>query len=310
MRWAVFFYSQFIWSLFACTGTRTPTVSQVVPGSVQLQTTSDLYRFLTFGDNRYPLVSAHRGGAAPGYPENALETFDYQLSRQPMIIECDVAMSKDSVLVLMHDARLDRTTTGKGSLNQHTLSELQQLYLKDPVGSQTRYRIPELDAVLKWGKGRTLFTLDVKRGVPYQKVIEAVRRAGAEANVVIITYTADQAASVYRLAPELMISASIRKPDDLLRLNEYGVPDNRLVAFVGTSEPDEALYRLLHDHGIMCILGTMGNLDKQAGVKGDEVYYDLIARGADILSTDRPEQAGQQLQLFRRDKKIESPYVK
>src|SRR5690606_29169795 len=124
----------------------------------------------------------------------------------------------------------------------------------------------------------------------YEKVVEAVRRVGAEANVVIITYTADQAAAVYQRAPDLMISASIRKPDDLLRLNEYGVPDNRLVAFVGTSEPDEALYKLLHDHGIMCILGTMGNLDKRAGVRGDEVYYDLIARGADILSTDRPEQ--------------------
>ena len=310
MKWGFLFYSQLIWLLVACTGTRTSTVPQVVHGSVHLQTTADLYRFLTYRENRYPLVSAHRGGPAAGYPENALETFEYQLSKQPLIIECDVAMSKDSVLVLMHDARLDRTTTGQGSLKQHTFAELRQFYLKDPAGVQTHYRIPALDAVLKWGKGRTLFTLDVKRGVPYRKVIEAVRKAGAAANVVIITYTADQAAEVYRLAPELMISASIRKRDDLLRLNEYGVPDNRLVAFVGTSEAEEPLYGLLHDHGILCIVGTMGNLDQQAVTRGDEVYYDLIARGADILSTDRPEQAGQQLELFRRDKKIESPYIK
>ena len=92
MKLAFLFYSQFIALLFACTGTRTPAVSQVVPGSVQLQTTSDLYRFMTFGDNRYPLISAHRGGPVPGYPENALETFDYQISKQPLIIECDVSM--------------------------------------------------------------------------------------------------------------------------------------------------------------------------------------------------------------------------
>ncbi len=310
MKWAFLFYSQFIWLLVTCTGAQTSVVSRVAPGSVRLQTTDDLYRFLTYRENRYPLVSAHRGGPVAGYPENAIETFEYQLAKQPLIIECDVAMSKDSVLVLMHDDKLERTTTGKGLLKQHTVAELGQLYLKDPAGAQTRYRIPELGAVLKWGKGRTLFTLDVKRGVPYEKVIEAVRKAGAEANAVIITYTADQAAKVYRLAPELMISASIRKRDDLFRLNEYGVPDNRLVAFVGTSEPDEALYRLLHDHSIPCILGTMGNLDKQARTRGDEVYYDLIARGADVLSTDRPEQAGQQLELFRRDKKIESHYIK
>jgi glycerophosphoryl diester phosphodiesterase len=44
-------------------------------------------------------------------------------------------------------------------------------------------------------------------------------------------------------------------------------------------EPDSTYYTMLHDRKIMCILGTMGNLDRQAEGKGDKVYYDLISRG-------------------------------
>ncbi len=269
----------------------------------------DLYRFLTYQEDRYPLVSAHRGGPAPGYPENAVETFARSADMQPVIIECDIAFTKDSALVLMHDDDLDRTSTGKGKLKNHTLKELKGLYLKDGAGAVTSFRIPTLDEALQWGKGKVLFTLDVKRGVSYQRVIDAVRRNTAESCTILITYTAVQAAEVHQLAPDLLISASIRSGDDLNRLNEYGVPDNRLLAFVGTSEPNSGVYQLLHDHGILCILGTMGNLDKRATAQGDYVYDGLITRGADILSTDRPVETGERLKMLRRRKHIRTDYI-
>ncbi len=65
-------------------------------------------------------ISVHRGGGdLAGYPENCLESFQY-LSKQigtparPVVIECDIDLTKDSVLVMMHDATLNRTTTGTG----------------------------------------------------------------------------------------------------------------------------------------------------------------------------------------------------
>ncbi|MEQ8748429.1 MAG: glycerophosphodiester phosphodiesterase family protein, partial [Amphiplicatus sp.] len=60
------------------------------------------------------LVSAHRGGPAPGFPENAVETFARTISLAPALIEIDVAQSADGVLFLMHADRLERTTTGGG----------------------------------------------------------------------------------------------------------------------------------------------------------------------------------------------------
>lgn len=48
------------------------------------------------------IVSGHRGGMAPGYPENCIETFENTLSHMPSFFEIDPQMTRDSVIVLMH----------------------------------------------------------------------------------------------------------------------------------------------------------------------------------------------------------------
>lgn len=277
---------------------------------IKLATVDDLYRFLTYNESRYPLVSAHRGGPAKGFPENAIETFENAYRHQPLIIECDVRMTTDSVLILMHDETLGRTTTGSGNVADWDFSALRDLRLKDPDGNATPHRIPTLDEALQWGAGRVVFTIDVKRGIPYHMVIDAIRRNQAEAYSVVITYNAEQAAVVHQLAPDLMISASIHSREDLLRLNDRNIPDNRLVAFVGTTNVAPAVYELLHNHGILCILGTMDNIDKQAAARGDSVYTRLVESGADILSTDRPLEAGKALHAYRSAHKLTSSFIK
>ena len=274
-----------------------------------LKTADDLYQFLTYRENSYPLISAHRGGPSQGFPENAIPTFAEVASKMPAIIECDISLTKDSVLVLMHDETLDRTTTGRGKITDKTYNELQDLYLKDNNGQLTNYKIPTLKDVLKWGIGRVIYTLDVKKSVPYEKVIELIRNSHAESNCIIITYSASQAEVVNRLAPDIMISASIKKIDDLTRLNELGIPDTRLIAFVGTTEPDRAVYDLLRLHGIKSILGTLGNLDRSAEKAGHQLYADFISRGADILSTDRPFEAWKALDFYITKRNITSPFI-
>jgi glycerophosphoryl diester phosphodiesterase len=237
-------------------------------------------------------VSAHRGGGDyPGYPENAVESFAYLVGQTPMIIECDIDLTRDSVLVLMHDKTLDRTTTGTGPLIEKTFAESQQYFLEDNFGTATTYRIPTLEQALRWGKDKCLFTLDVKRGVPFSKVVDMIHRTDAASYAAVITYNAPDAGTVYRLDPQLMISVSIRGQEDYDRLRAAGVPDQNMLAFVGTTEPDPALYQFLHTKGIACILGTLGNLDKQAVARGDEQYRTFVQNGADILATDRPLEA-------------------
>ena len=62
-----------------------------------------LNEFFSWTADRIPLVSAHRGGPYPGFPENSIESFEHVIKQTPAVIECDIAMTKDSVLVMMHD---------------------------------------------------------------------------------------------------------------------------------------------------------------------------------------------------------------
>lgn len=265
----------------------------------------ELRNFLNRKTTGYPLISAHRGGPMAGFPENAIETFENATTYQPIIIEFDVALSKDSALVIMHDDKLDRTSTGTGLIGNYTYAELQKFRLKDDNGKETSFKIPTLDQVLTWGKNKVLFTIDLKKGVPYAKIIASVRKTKSESNAIIITYNANQAAEVHRLAPDLMISASARSVADIERLNQMGVPNHRIVAFVGTSAPDKAVYEYLHGKGITCILGTMGNLDKSAIANPNQkVYEKLVANGADILSSDELVLAGKQLDSYRAENKL------
>lgn len=272
---------------------------------ISFQTANDFRDFLNRKTPGFPLISAHRGGDMPGFPENAIETFENATRYQPVVIEFDVALSKDSALVIMHDDKLDRTSTGKGLIGDYTYAELRELNLKDPKGKETKFKIPTLEEVLRWGKGKVIFTIDIKKGVPYRKIIEAVRKTRSETNAIVITYNANQAAEVHQLAPDLMISASARSVADIERLNQMGVPNNRIVAFVGTAAPDQSVYEYLHSKGITCILGTMGNLDKSAVANPNQkLYGQLIAKGADMISTDELVLAGKQFDEYRAANKL------
>ena len=277
---------------------------------LQFKTPKELHRFLSYSDKSIPLVSAHRGGPVKGFPENCTATFANSIQYNPTIIETDIALSKDSVLVMMHDNTLDRTTTGTGNIGDYTYQELQQLFLEDNQGNQTPYKIETLDAVLKWGKDKVIYTLDVKKGVPMQMIVDAVRRNKAEAYSVIITYNANQAAEVAKLAPDLMISVSARGKEDVERMENLGVKADKMIAFVGTSAPKPEVYKYLHSRKIACILGTMGNIDKSAAAKGNDLYYKLIENGANILSSDRHIEAGMQLKKFADDKKLKSKHIR
>ncbi|MCR9101232.1 MAG: glycerophosphodiester phosphodiesterase family protein [bacterium] len=236
-----------------------------------------------------PLISAHRGGRfIAGYPENALETFQFVAKQAPVIVECDVNMSVDSVLFLLHDNTLNRTTTGGGAAQETSWADIHDLFLKDDYGTVTRYHPPSLDEVLHWaGRGHQL-TLDVKRGVPIEKVVETVRNMGAIDYASVITYNYEDALKAYLEDPRIRISVNIRNEEELKRYMDGPFNLKNLMAFTGLTERPASFYRQLKDAGITVIIGTIGNLDQSATAKGDRIYHQLFKAGADILATDRP----------------------
>lgn len=109
-----------------------------------------------FFDGQRPLCFAHRGGAAL-WPENTLLAFEGALALGIDYLEMDLHLSRDGVLVVHHDAEVDRTTDGEGPVRDHTLAELKRLdagcrFTAPDGGTPYRGRglsIPTLEEVLE-----------------------------------------------------------------------------------------------------------------------------------------------------------------
>lgn len=89
----------------------------------------------------YARVLAHRGGGALA-PENTVAAIREGLARGFHAIEFDAMLAADDVPVLIHDPTLERTTSGRGEVADHTASQLGQLdagrwfsekYAREPV---------------------------------------------------------------------------------------------------------------------------------------------------------------------------------
>ena len=97
-----------------------------------------------------------------GFPENCIATFEHTLRHAFAILEIDPRYTKGGDIVLMHDASLERTTTGTGLVNEHTLKELLTLRLKDSRGMETPYRLSTLEEAIAWAQGKTILVIDQK----------------------------------------------------------------------------------------------------------------------------------------------------
>lgn len=285
-------------------------VQEIGNGSryIQVSTIEEARDFYTWTSDRIPMVSAHRGGPYPGFPENAIETFANVLNYTPAIIELDVAMTKDSVLILMHDDELDRTTTGTGPVNASTFAQIKELFLEDNEGNLTEFKVPTLKEALVWSKGKALLTVDVKRSVPFEKIIEEIRETDSEAHAAVITYTFPAAKKLHSMAPELMLSVTIRNEEEIKLFEKTGIPWTRVIAFTGIAERPVEFNQAIHEKGVFTILGVLGNLDKSAEARGDQIYVGFVQRGADILATDRPIEASAAIQTLIPSNSSKSKY--
>lgn len=237
-------------------------------------------------------VAAHRGGPAPGHPENALETLQRGYGRGIRMFEVDVAESQDGVLYLMHDRSLRRTAGHDGAVADTDWEVVRGLDLRDAYGAATGFHPPRLEDVLDWAVRRgALLELDRKDTTSFRNIVERVRAAGAEGNVLLITYGDDEAAEVARLAPDLMMTASVRSPEQRAALVARGVDMTRVVAWMGTRELDLAAVAALAELGVESAFGTLGRpgrrLDDEYAADGDAAEYRaLVEGGVTLLATD------------------------
>jgi glycerophosphoryl diester phosphodiesterase len=106
-----------------------------------------------------PRVISHRGGRAE-YDDNAAGGFRKCLEAGVTGYETDIRMTKDLKLVIMHDGSVERTTEGKGTVEEMTFDEVTSLVLK-----RSREKSPSLQQVLDVFKGRSDVDIELEMKV-------------------------------------------------------------------------------------------------------------------------------------------------
>ncbi len=128
---------------------------------------------------------AHRG-ASGNAPENTLASFNKAIEMGADVVELDVHLSSDNQLIVIHDNTLDRTTTLKGNVKDHTLKEIKNADAGSWFAPEFKNeRVPTLDEVLFTINGKAKLLIEIKDGSEVypgieKLTVEAVKRNGAE----------------------------------------------------------------------------------------------------------------------------------
>lgn len=115
------------------------------------------------------LKIGHRGAA--GYePENTLVSFQKAIDMGVDGIELDVHLSNDGQIMVIHDETIDRTTKGKGMVNELSCAELK------------KYAIPTLSQVLELVNRNCFVNIELKGNGTAKPVIELINSYVLEKN--------------------------------------------------------------------------------------------------------------------------------
>lgn len=275
-----------------------PLSAQRKLNSLAFTKPSQLKEYFRYKGDGSIIISGHRGGYEEGYAENSIEGLENVLTQMPAFFEIDPRLTKDSVIVLMHDGTLDRTTTGKGKVSDHTWKELQVLRLKDHMGNRTDCRIPTLEEVIVWSKGKTIINLD-KKDVPMEMIAALIKKYKAQDHVMVTVHTGAQARYYYDRFPGIMMSVFARTDKEFEDISISGVPWSNMIAYVGPAitPANEKICKKLRAQGVRCMISVAPTHDKlTAKEKRAAGYKEEIDKAPDIIESDIPTEVWTVLQ--------------
>src|SRR5918999_4873335 len=246
----------------------------------------------------WPVNLAHRG-ASDMAPENTIEAFRLAVEAGAGGLELDVHMTRDGHIVVIHDATVDRTTSGSGAVSEMTLHELRKLdaghNFRSDGGSTRPYRgrgvrVPTLGEVLEEFPGVAV-NIDIKAGNPgiEETVFGVLREANALRRAIVVS-TAHAILKRFRKVSGGHVSTGASKWEigifyllSRLRLERLVLP-----AY-------DALQVPLRHRGILVVTPRFVRAAHARGVRVDawtinqaDEMHRLLDFGVDVIMTDRP----------------------
>lgn len=169
-------------------------------------------------------VVAHRG-ANDEEPEHSLAAYLKAVEQGADAIECDVRLTADGTLVCVHDRRIDRTSTGRGTVSAMTLEELAAydysrqadtwIDYEDPAPDETRTRVLTLQTLLATmleASSTVRFAIETKHPTRYGRYVEdavaemlrtfgLTRTNGAEPRARVMSFSRVAVQRIHELLP-------------------------------------------------------------------------------------------------------------
>ena len=228
------------------------------------------------------MLGGHRGDPAR-HPENTLASYRSAIELGCDMVECDVHLTADGELAVIHDHLLERTTNGHGMVGAHTLAELREL---DAGGGE---KIPLLEEVIELCRDRVGLVIEAKQNpIPYpgleEKLVATLREAEMIPQVSVISFHHGCIRHLKEIAPDLdagIVDAS-RPVDPVAMLRAARA--ELFSCYWGTLEP--SLVAEVHAAG--CAVGVW-TVDDDLGLAW------MRACRPDSVFTNRPAEIGPKL---------------
>ncbi|WFE12801.1 glycerophosphodiester phosphodiesterase [Bacillus atrophaeus] len=233
-------------------------------------------------------IFAHRG-ASGHFPENTMLAFEKAIEAGADGIELDVQLTKDGRIVVIHDEKLNRTTTAAGFVKDTAYDVIRSATAsanrKEEYGD---VKVPLLSDVLSWAeKADFLINIELKNSVfryegMEEKVLEQIKRFGIEERIILSSFNHESLALCSRLAPE--IERAVLTLDVLYKPEQYvnAIPASGYHPKLHTPAVNDEIIENLKAGHIAFRPFTVNHADDMKW---------MIEAGAEGIFTDFPEKA-------------------
>ncbi len=164
-----------------------------------------------FEDLKKPVIFAHRGACALA-PENTIASFELAVAHGADAVELDAKLSRDGVVMVIHDPTLERTTNGKGKVNEFTLKELKTLDAGSKFEANfSGEKIPTLEEVFEHVGNKLLVNVELTNYKSPQddlipRVVQLVKEQNMQHRVLFSSFLPKNLIKVRALLPEAAVA--------------------------------------------------------------------------------------------------------
>jgi glycerophosphoryl diester phosphodiesterase len=222
---------------------------------------------------------AHRG-ASHYAPENTLTAFYKGLEMGATGLETDLRLTKDGVIFLLHDDRLDRTTNGTGSHSDYTWKEIQKL----DAGSwfspfYSRERLVSLDTFIHQFEHKPIqIALELKEAGMEEEVVAVLHKHDLLRKVTVTSFEYSILREVRRLDEQANIGYLVRYWDDELKERLKEIKAQQVCPRADTVTEESV--RLAKREGFVV---------RAWGVKDEQLMYECLRSGVDGMTINFPD---------------------